>query len=90
MHAVGSLWCELARCISVVPPPPDAMTPERAPSRATTSAVRRSLFNYPRPSYIASNGEFPHTRPPGMPLHTQANNFAGFAQQARAAGQTRA
>ena len=33
MHAVGSLWCELARCISV-PPPPDAMTPRTATSPA--------------------------------------------------------
>ena len=88
MHAVGSLWCELARCISVVPPPPDAMTPEGAAVAGDDINGTRSLFNYPRPSYIASNGEFPHTRPPGMPLHTQANNFAGFAQQARAAGQT--
>ena len=86
MHSVGSLWCELARCISVVPPPPDAMTPEGAAVAGDDIDGTRSVFNYPRPSYIANNGEFPHTRPPGMPLHTQANNFAGFAQQARTAG----
>jgi len=87
MHSVGSLWCELARCISVVPPPPDAMTPEGAAVAGDDIDSTRSLFNYPQPSYIASDGAFAHTRPPGMPLHTQAN-FAAFAQQARAAGQS--
>ena len=71
MHSVGALWCELARCIAVVPPPPDAMTPEGAAFAGDDINGARSVFNYPRASYITTDGAFAHTRPPGMPRHDQ-------------------
>ena len=69
MHSIGALWCELARSIAVVPPPPDAMTPEGAVVAGDDMNSTRSLFSYPSLAYISSSGEFAHTRPPGMPLH---------------------
>ena len=75
MHSVGALWCELARCIAVVPPPPNAMTPEGAAFAGDDINGARSVFNYPQASYITSNGAFAHTRPPGMPRHDQEAGY---------------
>jgi len=69
MHSIGALWCELARSIAVIPPPPDAMTPEGAAVAGDDMNATRSLFSYPSLAYISSSGEFAHTRPLGMPLH---------------------
>jgi len=85
MHAVGALWCELARCMAVVPPPPGVMTPEGAAMAGDDINNAQSFFSFPRASYIADSGEFAHTRPPGMPLHTQDDAFAQGHPQGHAA-----
>ena len=81
MHSVGALWCELARCIAVVPPPPNAMTPEGAAIAGDDINNARSLFAYPQTSHIASSGAFAHTRPPGMPRHDQDANVPQVGQR---------
>ena len=84
MHSVGALWCELARCMAVVPPPPGVMTPQGAAIAGDDINNAQSFFSYPQVSYIANSGEFPHTRPPGMPLHTQDGLFVQGNPQAQA------
>ena len=84
MHSVGALWCELARCMAVVPPPPGVMTPQGAAIAGDDINNAQSFFSYPQVSYIANSGEFPHTRPPGMPLHTQDGLFVQGNPQSQA------
>jgi len=77
MQSVGSLWCELARAISVVPPPPGTMTEQGALLAGDDVNAPRSVFTYPRLAHISPTGAFPHTRPPGMPLHNSSNFVNG-------------
>ena len=67
------------------------MTPEGAATAGDDMNSPRSVFSYPPLAYIAGNGEFAHTRPPGMPLHDpNARLPVGVAAQAAAAQAARA
>lgn len=82
MQSVGSLWCELARAVAVVPPPPGSGTTNASVDTGDVDYeddvnAPRSLFAYPRLAHIAPSGAFPHTRPPGMPLHNSSTFVNG-------------
>ena len=88
MQSVGSLWCELARAVAVVPPPPQDVAGAGAQASGEIVGAPRSVFTYPRLAHIAPSGEMPHTRPPGMPLHNSATFVNGQPAVHRPVGMT--